>query len=141
MKVYNIDFNIRSNQDMSKRTRIEKSFSDTFDNAKRESKEQRARDLLNKIKAIAKKLTEGGKVADIEEYQDSIKEYLSYILENFYIVKQQHSFFTGKILTRVEIINQEVAELAAEFLDQQKNNLDIVRRLNKITGLLVDLMK
>jgi uncharacterized protein YaaR (DUF327 family) len=141
MKVGKVDFNIPENQGRHIKKRIEKTFSESFDTAKRESKEQRARDMLAKIKAIAKKLTEGGKVADIEEYQESIKTYLSFVLQNFYVVKQQHSFFTGKILTRVEIINQEVVKLTAEFLDQQKNNLDIARRINKITGLLVDLLK
>ena len=141
MKVRNVDFNLPGNKGMPKRTRLEKTFSESFDTARHESKEQRARDMLVKIKAIARKLTKGGKVADIEEYQESIKEYLSFVLENFYVVKQQHSYFTGKILTRVEIINQEVVKLTAEFLDQQKNNLDIARRINKITGLLVDLLK
>lgn len=141
MKIRDVGFNIRGNPNTGKRPRVEKTFSDAFDTANRDNKEQKARDMLAKIRAIAKKLADSGNVAHIEEYQKSIREYLTFVLENFYVVKQQHSIFTGKILTRVEIINKEVEELTAEFLDQQKNNFDMVKRINKITGLLIDLLK
>jgi len=141
VKIRDVGFSIGGNPGPGKRPRVEKTFSDAFDTAKRENKEQKARDMLAKIKAIAKKLTESGSVADIEDYRKNVKDYLAYVLENFYVVKQQHSIFTGKILTRVEIINKEVEALTAEFLEQQKNNFDMVKRINKITGLLVDLLK
>lgn len=141
MKVSEIGGNVNHNLRSNKNTKSEKSFSSSLDLAGHGHKERQARGMLEKIKLIGKRLSASGNVSDIKEYQQAIKEYLSYILKNCYTIKQQRSFLTGNILIRVETINRELTELTNEFLKEQRDNLKIVNRINSITGLLLDLLR
>nr|WP_315989575.1 DUF327 family protein [Desulforamulus aquiferis] len=67
-----------------------------------------------------------------------MKEYLSYVLKNFYKLKHDRSINYSTVFTRVEIINKEVDELTQKLLGQERDNLDIVAEVDRIAGLILD---
>lgn len=141
MKVTEIGGRVQSQIKVNTKTRSEKSFSGTLDLAGQGHQDQQAKDMLEKIILMGKRLAASGNIKDIEEYRQAVKEYLSYVLNKYYVVKRQHSFITGNVLIRVENINREIAELTSEFLLEQRDNLKIVARVKAISGLLLDILR
>jgi len=112
-----------------------KDFSNTLDMAKRE--QRKLEEMLDKIKAAGDKLKRTKSKVDIIEYKKHIQEYLSFVLENYYRLK--HDYGLGRLLIRVEVINKKIEELTNALLEQQKANIEIVGKIDEITGLLIDL--
>ena len=112
-------------------------FSASMDMEKREHRQQNLNKLLEKIKQAGKKLKESKNLNNIAEYKKYISEYLNFVLDNYYELRFSDRY--RQILVRVEIINKEVEELTKELLLQQKSNIDIISKVDKIEGLLIDL--
>ena len=113
------------------------SFSASMDMEKREHRQQNLNKQLEKIKKAGEKLKVSKNLNNIADYKKYIREYLNFVLENYYELRFSERY--RQILSRVEIINQEVEELTKELLLQQKSNIDIISKVDRIAGLLVDL--
>ncbi|MDF9407729.1 MAG: hypothetical protein A4E52_01846 [Pelotomaculum sp. PtaB.Bin013] len=112
-----------------------KDFSSTLDMAKRE--QRKLEEMLDKIKAAGDKLKRTKSKVDVIEYKEQVQEYLTFVLNNYYRVKQDYGL--GRLLIRIEIINKKIEELTASLLEQQKANFEIVGKIDEIAGLLLDL--
>jgi uncharacterized protein YaaR (DUF327 family) len=112
-----------------------KDFSSTLDMAKRD--QRKIEEMLDKIKSAGEQLKQTKTKEDVVEYKMQIQAYLAYVLENFYRIRQDYEM--GRLLIRVEIINKKIEELTAALLEQQKENFEIVGKIDEITGLLLDL--
>ena len=112
-------------------------FSASLDMEKREHRQQNLKMLLEKIKKTGEKLKESKNLSNIADYKKYISEYLNFVLDNYYELRFSERY--RQILVRVEIINKEVEELTKELLLQQKSNIDIISKVDKIAGLLIDL--
>ncbi|MFZ5595396.1 MAG: YaaR family protein [Bacillota bacterium] len=119
----------------------DKDFSSFMDMAGKENPEQRLKDMLGKIMKLSDKLKAVPTVRDIREYKKHIAEYLDFILKNYYKISKDYARFSSSLLTRVEVINKKVDNLVSQFLEDQKNNLELIRDVDEITGLLLDLYK
>ncbi|MBM7855508.1 uncharacterized protein YaaR (DUF327 family) [Desulfohalotomaculum tongense] len=117
----------------------EKSFFSYLDMNQRDHSKEQLRQMLKKIKKAGSKLKQQVTEANIIEYRQLITEYLSYVLKNFYKIRKTHSLDYSTLYTRIEIIDQEVEKFTQELLEDQKENIDIMASLDKITGLLLDL--
>jgi len=94
-------------------------------------------EMLDKIKEAGEKLKQTKAKEDVQEYKLQIQAYLAFVLENFYRIRQDYEM--GRMLIRVEIINKKIEELTAALLDQQKGSIEIVGKIDEITGLLLDI--
>jgi uncharacterized protein YaaR (DUF327 family) len=115
------------------------SFSSNMDMEKREHREQKLNKLLEKIKEMGKILKDSKSLSNIADYKKYIKEYLAYILENYYVLKFTERY--RQILISVDIINKEVEELTRNLLLEQKSNIDMISKIDRIEGLLIDLYR
>lgn len=115
------------------------SFSNAFDMAKREDSEQQLSQMLKNIERIGKRLQVSKSIEDVKEYKKQIEEYLSFIIANFYTLRRDYSITRGQIYTRVEVINKKIEELTSVLLQQQKDSIDIIARVDEIAGLLLDI--
>lgn len=112
-----------------------KDFSSTLDMARRE--QLQVEEMLDKIKSAGEKLKRTKSKDDVIVYKEQIQTYLSFVLENYYRIKQDYGM--GRLLIRVEVINKKIEELTSALLEQQKANFEIVGSVDEITGLLLDL--
>jgi len=112
-----------------------KDFSSTLDMAQREH--LKLEEMLDKIKAAGDRLKRTKSKADVIEYKEQVQEYLTFVLNNYYRIKQDYGL--GRLLIRIEIINKKIEELTASLLEQQQANFEIVGKIDEITGLLLDL--
>lgn len=117
----------------------QKSFSSYLDLANKDHSKEQLREMLNNINQLGNKLKQQITPETILAYKDLVKEYLAYILKNYHKIKRVRSIDYSNLYTRVEVIDQEVEELTKKFFSDQKDILDLVARVDRIEGLLLDL--
>lgn len=116
-----------------------KDFSSSMDMANNKHAEKELRDLMERINKLGEDLKDKPNLDGIREYKKRIKEYLSYILKHYYKISPNYGRYSNQVLLRVEVINSKIEELIDAFLQQQKGTIDIINRIDEISGLLVDL--
>ncbi|RHW54478.1 DUF327 family protein, partial [Clostridium botulinum] len=79
--------------------------------------------------------------ADVKAYKRMIKEYLKSVLEYMYSVKKDISFWQTQYFITVETVDEKLQELTEMLLSAEKENLDIAKTIDDITGLVVDIYK
>lgn len=110
-------------------------FSSTLDMANRE--QRKLEEMVDKIKAAGDRLKQTKSKANVTAYKKHIQEYLTFVINNYYRIKQDYGL--GRLLTRVEVINKKIEALTFALLEQQKTNIEIAGKIDEITGLLLDL--
>lgn len=116
-------------------------FSTSMDMAKREHAEKELKEMLEKINKLGEKLKDKPSLQRIREYKQYIRDYLSYVLKHYYKLSQNYGRYSTQLLVRVEVINKKIEELTDEFFKQQKGNIDIIGKIDEISGLLLDLYR
>ena len=95
--------------------------------------------MLDKIQYAANKLKLQITEQSLNEYISLVKEYLSFVLKENYSLKRERSTDYSKIYLRVEIIDKELEQLKNDFFNNQKETIDLIAAIDKITGLLIDI--
>ncbi|MEW5817485.1 MAG: YaaR family protein [Spirochaetota bacterium] len=104
--------------------------------------------FLDEIHELGDKLKENPTLSRVQAYKTAVRNFVRYIVKyNFVVEKQRLSGF--KVLKRkgqpeltlIKIIDKKLDQLAAGVLQNQKEQLEILRRINEIEGLLVDLIR
>ncbi|MCD5407079.1 MAG: YaaR family protein [Desulfotomaculum sp.] len=114
-------------------------FSVHLNQAHQEQGKQQIMQLLNKIKDVGNKLKSQISEPVVNEYKHLIKEYLAFVLKKNYLLKKENSLDYSTLYLRVEIVDQEIEQLTNELLTSQKDELNIIAQIDKITGLLLDI--
>ncbi|EYE89199.1 hypothetical protein Q428_03645 [Fervidicella metallireducens AeB] len=117
------------------------SFSSSLDLAYREKTEEELQKMLQEIDRIGRRLISTRSAEDAREYKNKIKNYLSFIVKNIYILKREPGVYNYGIHTRIEIIDSKLDELTKELLNDQKESIELADRIHEIKGLLVDVYK
>ncbi|SFQ95802.1 YaaR family protein [Desulfoscipio geothermicus] len=114
-----------------------KDFSTMLDMTKKQQQEYQVNQMIKKIKDAGERVKETLSVVDVNVYKQYIADFLKFVLGHCYSVSHAHGY--QGVLSRVEIVNKELEELTRELLEEQKNTIAIARRIDGITGLLIDL--
>lgn len=105
--------------------------------------EERIRVLADKIQSQGKKLEKKADIRDLKVYKQLISEFLDEA------VSHSHSFTKKSFLDRrgrhrvyaiIKKINEELIELTNEVLKSEQDNLSILKKLDDIRGLILDLL-
>lgn len=116
-------------------------FSMSLNLANKEQSEQRLKQMLDDIDKLGKKLTSTRSVGDAKAYKLKIQEYLTLIVKNIYVLRKEPGPFNYGIHVRIEVINQKLDELTKNLIQEQKETIDLVNKIEEIRGLLVDVYK
>lgn len=111
--------------------------------AKRESELNfKMQEILKQIDQTAQRLKEHLSLQDLMLYKKLVKSFLKEAIARAYLLKQERSRSRrGRtILITVETIDREIEELVNEFMLNKNKPVDILEKLDKIRGMLVDLM-
>lgn len=100
--------------------------------------------LLDAVHESGDKLKENPTVELVQNYKKSVRDFVHYVVERAYSLEEKTS--GGNILKRkkyyrVSVIDESLERLAAEILMNQKDHLEILRRVDEINGMLVDLLR
>ncbi|NFA59653.1 YaaR family protein [Clostridium sporogenes] len=118
-----------------------KGFSQSFNFARQQKSEQELKNMMDNINKKGNRLAVTKCYADVKAYKKMIKEYLKSVLEYMYSVKKDISFWQTQYFITVEIVDEKLQELTEMLLSAEKENLDIAKTIDDITGLIVDIYK
>ena len=81
---------------------------------------------------------------EIKRYKQAVKNFLHYVVDNAYAIEEQISGINPvrrKTYTVIQVVDQKLEQLAAGILAGQIAQLDLLARIDEITGILVDLLQ
>lgn len=99
--------------------------------------------LFEDITMQGKKISKHMDVKDMKRYRTLIKDFLNEI------VNRSHKFSRENFLDRrgrhrvygiIRLIDENLDELAAELIKEEKDNLAILNKIGEIRGLLLDIL-
>jgi uncharacterized protein YaaR (DUF327 family) len=98
--------------------------------------------LLRQLDEVGARLSRSFSLYDLRNYKDLLQHFLKETQGRVYVMRQQigwSRFGKSKLYQRIERINLELDELTKITLNQQKDPLKMLNKLDEIRGLLVDL--
>jgi uncharacterized protein YaaR (DUF327 family) len=99
--------------------------------------------LLDEINEAGERLGESQTMEAIRSYRTAVSRFMGAVVERGFDVREHTSgsnILKRKKFTLVEIIDQRLESLASVVLAGQGDQLDVLRRVDEIRGLLVDLL-
>lgn len=101
-------------------------------------------ELLDAVHDAGDRLKENLGVTQVQAYKKAVRNFVHHVVEHAWTVEKKTS--GGNILKRKEfyrlaVIDESLERLAAEILRNQRDRLEILRRIDEINGMLVDLLR
>lgn len=112
-------------------------------NQKRETESQlRMQEALKRLDKLGDQLKHRITLNDLMLYKKLIKSFLLEASARAYLLqKERGRNRRGRtMLTTISVVDQEVEQLISDFIEQKKEAVEILNTLDKIRGILVDLM-
>ena len=147
MKINDIDsnssiFRTSSRDDKKVIGNKNSSFSDNFGQAQQDNRDEHMKKALKEIDEKAELLKERVDIRDFIEFKSKVKDFLDYVVKNSHHYLKENKLSRGgsyHIFGVISKVNEEVEELAKEFLKDEKDKLKIIERISGIEGLLLDI--
>lgn len=101
-------------------------------------------ELLDDVHDVGDRLKQNPSVDLVQAYKKAVRDFVHYVVERSYAVEQKASgrnILKRNIYFRVSVIDDSLEKLGAEILRNQRDNLEILRRVDEINGMLVDLLR
>jgi len=106
--------------------------------------------LLDDVHSIGEKLVEKPFISNIKEYKQAVRRFMAYVIKNAYslevetgekrYIKNGHHHIDPKKWTNIKVVDEKLEKLAIYILQNQKGQLTILKKIEEIEGILVDLM-
>lgn len=98
--------------------------------------------FLHTLDELGQRLLKTFSLYDLLAYKKLLSNFLAEVLQQAYgLQKERGGALTGrpKLYQRIELLNQEMEELAQLVLNKQHDSVQVLAKLDSIRGLLVDL--
>jgi uncharacterized protein YaaR (DUF327 family) len=105
--------------------------------------EEALQELLDDVHSAGDALRLRPLMEEIRRYKQAVRQFLRYVVTNGFSVKAEvYRFRTDeRRKVQIEVVDQKLEQLASGILSGQLGQIDILARLDEITGLLVDLLQ
>lgn len=123
-----------------------KAIKDTFKTKLNDLEQEKIRAELNsiytQIEIQQEKLSEKLFIDDLISYKKLVKEFLNIAVNNSHVFFKENSLDRRgrhRIYSLVKKVDQELDELTKDFIDIENKRLNILKRLDDIRGMLLDI--
>lgn len=99
--------------------------------------------LLDHVHEMGDKVKASTALGVVLEYKQAVRDFLSYVIRHTMTVEWKESgpnVRRRKRFTLIKVIDQKLERLAAGIMQNQHDQLEVLRRIDEISGLLIDLM-
>ena len=100
-------------------------------------------ELLDDLHSTGDVLKDDPTIANIRDYRGKVQEFLAYVVDHSLATTRTQSpglLSKRKQYTLIQVIDQKLQQLAEQVLARQSERLELVRRIDELHGLLVDLV-
>ena len=106
--------------------------------------EETVRVLLDDVHTAGEDLKGKPFPEQIKRYKTAVRNFLHYVVQNGYTTEERTSgvnILKRKKFTLVQVVDKKLEQLAAGILAGQSSQIDILAKLDEISGLLVNLLR
>ena len=107
--------------------------------------------LLDDVHIIGEKLIEKPFISNIKEYKQAVRRFLGYVVKNAFsttteigkkkYIKNGTPYVDEKKWTNIKVVDEKLEKLALYIIQNQKGQLTILKKIEEIEGILIDLMR
>ncbi len=101
--------------------------------------------LLDGVTELGEELRRDPNPDRVKAYKGAVRRFMARVVRDSFQTEERtsggSSFRKRKKYTIIKVVDDKLESLAAEILRRQKDQLEILRRMDEIRGLLVDLMR
>ncbi len=124
-----------------------KEVQETFKNKLNEIEQEHIREqlkvLYDKIEVQSSRLQDKLFIEDLIEYKELVKEFLDITINNSHVFYKENSLDRRgrhRVYSLVKKVDNELDELTKDFLDLEGKRIRILKRLDDIKGMLLDIL-
>jgi len=118
-------------------------FMEKFEKIKSENVREELEEIFGKITDQADKIGEKMYLKDILEYKKLVKEFLGVATQNAHQFENQNFLDRRgrhRVYSIVKTVDRELDTLTREFISGQIDHMGVLKKIDDIRGLLVDIM-
>ncbi|MBC7076504.1 MAG: YaaR family protein [Syntrophomonadaceae bacterium] len=122
--------------------RSDSSFEQEINKQKETEDRRRMQEIIAKIDRISQKLNKSLTINDLMVYKKLVQDFLQEAASRAFLLRQERGRNRrGRtLLVTIDIIDSEVEQLIKDFISEKKKPWEILSAIDKIRGMLVDLM-
>ncbi|QEN06661.1 DUF327 family protein [Oceanispirochaeta crateris] len=107
---------------------------------------ERAEDLLDDVYQLGEELKQDGTLGTLHKYRNAVKKFYKYVVTRSLEASQMEGRLNPKTMSRkqytlISVVDEKLEKLGAAVLRNQKEQLDILKKIEEIYGILVDLTR
>lgn len=109
-----------------------------------EESDAEAAELLDSVFEAGDRLKRQTDVESLKAYKDAVRKFLSVVVTRGIDVQQRQSganLLKQKRYALIRVIDEKLERLASAMISNQRNQLDLLARVDEINGLIVDLKR
>jgi hypothetical protein len=101
-------------------------------------------ELLDLVHELGEKLKDDPTLNTVQDYKRAVKKFLKIVVRRCYLVEERTStkdVLNQKKFTQIRVIDQKIERLAAGVMTAQRDQIEILRRVDELYGALVNLLQ
>lgn len=124
------------------RRRSETSFEQELSYSKDQCVKGRMQEIMQEIDKLTEQINRSIAIQDLMRYRKLVKSFLKEASSQAFEVERRRGRIRGgrTVLVTVQTIDQEMEKLIQDFMNQRREPWEILETLDKIRGMMVDLM-
>lgn len=118
------------------------SFRDLYAQANQKLQKEELNQLITSIDEMGERLKKRFNWNDLQQYKARIRKFLEQVVRNGFASKEERGFDRRgrmKLYHIVSQIDDLLAELAEHLIQEERDQLEILKKLGEIRGLLINL--
>ncbi|HHV38991.1 MAG TPA: YaaR family protein [Tepidimicrobium sp.] len=124
-------------------SKVYETFKQKLNKVEQEHIREELKVLFNRIETQTNKLQDKLFIEDLIEYKELVKDFLSITVNNSHVFFKENSLDRRgrhRVYSLVKKVDNELDELTRDFLNIEDNRIKILRRLDDIKGMLLDIL-
>jgi len=102
--------------------------------------------LLDDVHQRGDELIKDPVLGSVSEYKKAVRKFIRYVLENSLEVEETTGLRNFKTMRQkkyliIRVVDWKLESLASHVIRNQRGQLEVLRRINEIYGMLVDLIR
>ncbi|MBZ2175443.1 YaaR family protein [Schnuerera sp. xch1] len=137
------DVNNVNNIKTTNKKEVHETFKNKLSEIQQEHIRKQLKVLYDKIESKSGKLKDKLFIEDLVEYKKLVKDFLDISVNNSHIFYKENSLDRRgrhRVYSLVKKVDNELDELTKDFLNIENNRIKILKRLDDIKGLLLDIL-